>query len=88
MINVTTQNVDRWKKRIENPAIKGSTYFMQRKDGTVDVTASANHQRICSEVLGAPNAKASLKSYIMWVDVRAIDLVEVLYQIARSEQRT
>lgn len=82
-ISVTTQNVHTWKKRIrkdEKHGLKGSTYMIQKKD-RVEVTASADYQSICKSVLGPPTGEYSLASYIVWNDVQAVDLVELLFRI-------
>lgn len=83
MISVTTQKVDTWKKRIQKSTLKGSTYFTQ-EGGIVNVSASTDHQAVCKRVLGPPNRKHSLESYISWGNVKAADLVELLYEIDKS----
>lgn len=80
MIQVATQSVDTWKKRITKPSLKGSTYFCQQ-GGKVWVSASVDHQEICKKVLGPPNKDIGLDSYIAWNDVLANDLVEISYEI-------
>jgi hypothetical protein len=80
MIQITTQTVDTWKKRITKPNLKGSTYFCQQS-ATVWVSASVDHQEICKKILGTPNKDIGLDSYIAWNDVQATDLVEILYAI-------
>ncbi len=79
-LSIKAQSVDTWKKRIQRPGLRGSTYFCQQS-GKVWVSASVDHQAIVQSVLGSPTGKASLKSYIRWDDVQSSDLVEVLYQI-------
>lgn len=83
MLKITTQAVDTWKKRIQRPGLTGSTYFCQQS-GKVWVSASADHQKICKAVLGKPNKKSALVSYIVWDDVKAHDLVELLIQIEKA----
>ncbi len=80
---ITTQKVDTWKKRIQRPGLKGSTYFCQQ-GGKVWVAASVDHQSICNYVLGPPNRESSLESYICWDDVQSTNLVELLYQIENT----
>lgn len=79
-LNITTQNVDTWKKRIQRQGLNGSTYFCQQ-GGKVWVSASVDHQSICKNVLGEPTKESTLESYICWGNVKSYDLVEVLYQI-------
>ena len=83
-IIVSTQNVHTWKKIIQKPGLKGSTYFCQQKSGKVWVSASADHQSICQKVLGPQTGKSALESYKRWDNVKAVDLVELLYQIDNS----
>ena len=61
-LNITTQHVDTWKKRIQRDGLKGSTYFCQQA-GTVWVSASADHQAICQRVLGKDSGTSSLASF-------------------------
>lgn len=79
-LRVTTQQVDTWKKRIQRDGLKGSTYFCQQ-GGSVWVSASADHQAICQNVLGRDSGTSSLASYLRWDDVGAVALVELLYAI-------
>ncbi len=79
-LNITTQHVDTWKKRIQRDGLKGSTYFCQQ-GGTVWVSASADHQAICQRVLGKDSGTSSLASYLRWDDVKAVALVDLLYAI-------
>ncbi|MEZ8029997.1 hypothetical protein [Enterovibrio norvegicus] len=79
-LTVTTQKVDTWKKRIQRPGLKGSTYFCQQS-GKVWVSASCDHQAICRKVLGSDSGTSSLESYLRWDDVSATDIVELLHQI-------
>jgi hypothetical protein len=87
-LNISTQEVDTWKKRIQRDGLKGSTYFCQQ-GGLVWVSASADHQSICEGVLGKPTKDISLDSYIAWDDVQSNELVEIVYQIemAPSDER-
>jgi hypothetical protein len=80
-ITVTPQKSNTWKKRIHRPELSGCTYLLQRSSGKVDVTASAGHQPICQSVLGPSDKPHSLESYIMWGDVSATKIVDVIYQI-------
>jgi len=82
-LNITTQKVDTWKKRIQHPGLKGSTYFCQQ-GGKIWVSASVDHQSICKSVLGPSNKESSLDSYICWDDVQSNELVELLYQIEKA----
>lgn len=79
-LNISTQEVDTWKKRIQRDGLKGSTYFCQQS-GLVWVSASADHQSICKNILGEPTKDIGLTSYICWDDVQSNELVEILYQI-------
>ena len=79
-LKVTTQQVDTWKKRIQRDGLKGSTDLCQQ-GGAVWVSASADHQAICHRVLGRDSGTSSLESYLRWDDVKAVDLVELLYAI-------
>jgi hypothetical protein len=79
-LQISIQNVDTWKKRIQQNGLKGSTYFCQQ-GSKVWVSASADHQAICKRVLGNPNKDIGLPSYICWDDVQAYDLVELMYKI-------
>lgn len=79
-LEITTQKVDTWKKRIQRTGLKGSTYFCQERS-RIRISASADHQDICRQVLGPPNKDIKLKGYISWADVSAHDLVELIYQI-------
>jgi len=80
MISISTQKVHTWKKKLQNPKMKGTTYFLQQ-GGAVNVTASADHQELCARVLGKTNHKHSLESYLLWKDVKATDLVELIYEM-------
>jgi hypothetical protein len=80
-ITVTPQKSNTWKKRIHRPGLSGSTYLLQRSNGKVDVSASADHQPICQRELGPNDKIHSLESYIMWGDVSATKIVDVIYQI-------
>lgn len=82
-LDISTQKIDTWKKRIQRKGLKGSTYFCQQS-GRVWVSASIDHQAICQQVLGIPNKDIGLDSYICWDDVQATDLVELLYQIENA----
>ncbi|WP_354624513.1 hypothetical protein [Psychromonas sp. MME2] len=82
-IQITTQKVDTWKKRIQKSGLKGSTYFCQQAS-KVWVSASQDHQGICLSVLGKDSGTSSLASYLRWDDVKAVDLVELLYQIEQG----
>ncbi len=82
-LQITTQKVDTWKKRIQKTGLKGSTYFCQQS-GKVWVSASQDHQAICQNVLGQDSGTSSLSSYLRWDDVKSVDLVELLYQIEKS----
>lgn len=79
-LEITTQKVDTWKKRIQRDGLKGSTFFCQQS-GVVWVSASADHQGICQRVLGKDSGTSSLDSYLRWDNVSAEKLVELLYQI-------
>lgn len=79
-LRVTQQEVDKWKKRIQRDGLKGSTYFCHQ-GGAVWVSASADHQAICKDVLGADSGTSSLASYLRWDDVSAENLVKLLYKI-------
>ena len=82
-IQITTQKVDTWKKRIQKAGLKGSTYFCQQSS-KVWVSASQDHQAICLSVLGKDSGTSSLDSYLKWDNVQSIDLVELLYQIEKK----
>lgn len=79
-LSVSTQKIHTWKKRIQNPNLKGSTYFCQ-ESGEVWVSASADHQPVCQSVLGESTKDIGLDSYVCWNNVSATDLVEILYKI-------
>jgi len=79
-LNISTQKVDTWKKRIQKFELKGSTYLCQQS-GKVWVSASVDHQKICEKVLGVATGSSSLESYLRWDDVQSTDLVELLYQL-------
>jgi len=79
-LNISTQKVDTWKKRIQREGLKGSTYFCQQGN-KVWVSASVDHQSICRNVLGEPTKESTLESYICWSDVKSHDLVEILYRL-------
>ena len=80
MLEITTQNVDTWKKRIRRHGLKGSTYLCNASE-SVWVSASGEHQELCQKVLGPPNGKSSLPSYIRWNNVMASDIVNLLYHL-------
>ena len=82
-LTISTQDVDTWKKRVQKNGLKGSTYFCQQ-GGKVWVSASADHQKICQQVLGTDSGTSSLSSYLRWDDVSAVKLVELLYQIEKA----
>ena len=82
-LTITTQTVNTWKKRIQKPGIRGSTYFVQQ-GGAVWVSASVDHQAICQKVLGKDSGTSSLDSYLRWDNVSATELVEILIQIESS----
>lgn len=84
-LTITTQPKHTWKKRIQRPGLKGSTYFAQQS-GKVWVAASADHQAVCVEVLGKDSGTSSLESYMKWENVSATDLVELLFQIGNESQ--
>lgn len=81
-ITVKVQKSNTWKKRLLRSDLRGCTYLMQRGNNKVDIAASGDHQRICMGVLGKPNKPHSLVSYVMWGDVTATELVDLLYAIA------
>jgi hypothetical protein len=83
MLKISTQKVDTWKKRIQKNGLKGSTYFCQQR-GKVWVSASGDYQSICKKILGQPNKKSTLDSYICWDNVKSVDLIEILYQIENA----
>lgn len=83
MIEITTQKVDTWKKRIQRHDLKGSTYLCNPND-SVWVSASGDHQAICQDVLGPPNGISSLPSYIIWKNVKATDIVNLIYHIDKA----
>lgn len=83
---VSSQKVDTWKKRIQKPGLKGSTYLCQQSD-KVWVSASLDHQPICKSVLGKDSGTSSLPSYLRWDDVDAVDIVELVFQIANYDSR-
>jgi hypothetical protein len=78
MINVTRQPENTWRKRLERDNLKGSTYLFQQ-GGIVNVASSADHQAVCIKVLGPPNREEPLDSYIGWGDVKATDIVELIF---------
>ncbi len=81
MIQVTRQKKNEWRKRFRKATMEGSTYLFQQ-GGQVNVEASADHQGLCILVFGKPNAKSSSsESYLAWNDVKAIDIVELFYQM-------
>ena len=82
-MKITRQNVNTWTKRItREPELSGSTYLLQEKaDGSVDVSASGDHQSISIRVLGPEYEQSSLSSYIVWKDVSATNIVDLLYEI-------
>jgi len=82
-LTITTQKIDTWKKRIQRPGLKGSTYLCQQS-GKVWVSASNDHQPICKKVLGPDSGSSSLDSYLRWDNVGAIQLVELLFQIENA----
>ena len=79
-ISISTQNADTWKMRIQIPGLAGDT-FMCQQGGNVWVSASADHQTICQQVLGSPASADSQESYIRWDNVQSTDLVELLFQL-------
>ena len=66
--------------RIQIPGLAGATYMCQQS-GKVWVSASADHQSICQQVLGSPTGSSSHDSYISWDNVQSPDLIELLYQL-------
>lgn len=84
-ITVTSQNVDRHKKKIERDDLKGLTYFIQMAN-SVRVTASQDHQAIVQDVLGKPDSDNhhQLSSYWTWNNVDSVRLVDVLYAVANA----
>ena len=79
-ISISTQNADVWKMRVQIPGLAGATYMCQQS-GNVWVSASADHQPICQQVLGSPTGNSSQESYIRWDNVQSTDLVELLIQL-------
>lgn len=79
-ISISTQKADAWKMQIQIPGLAGATYMCQQS-GNVWVSASADHQSICQQVLGSPTGNSSLESYIRWDNVKSTDLVELLFQL-------
>ena len=79
-ISISTKNADTWKMRIQIPGLAGDTYMCQQ-GGNVWVSASADHQTICQQVLGSPTHTDSQESYIRWENVQSTDLVELLFQL-------
>jgi hypothetical protein len=82
-LQITTQNVDTWKNRIQKQGLKGSTCLCQQSD-KVWVSASLDHQAVCQRVLGQDSGTSSLASYLRWDNVKATDFVELLYHIEEA----
>jgi hypothetical protein len=83
-LTVSTQQVDKRKKRITKNSLSGSTYLHQSGD-SVWIAASSDHQEICRSVLGEPNKEHSMESYIAWNDVSTTELTDLLYAISSGE---
>ena len=80
MIKVTRQKEHSWRKRIQREHMRGSTDLLQQ-GGKVNVQASVDHKQLCIEVFGKPNAESHSESYLAWSNVKAVDIVDLLYRM-------
>ncbi|GLK61144.1 hypothetical protein GCM10017624_33070 [Azotobacter vinelandii] len=86
LVNISCQNKNDEKKKIEKSNLRGLTYFWEQPNEQVSVMASCDHQQICRKVLGEEERPGTSDSYIRWDNVSPRKLVQVLFEIAKTEQ--